>query len=191
MTLLADDDGQRILGGASALKWIEATGSVGPRRFFLKEGQWYELGATYLDDVRDYVGRLLTRGAPTLDLPTWLPDMVEKDYNLHVADVRPGQYVCLDRRGVTTRRHRTHGVEICDLLGPNNGLIHVKHASGSAPLSHFFAQGRVAAGTLNTSPEARRASPSSCGPRGAGAPSRRISPRRRSSKRSCSSKGRT
>jgi uncharacterized protein (TIGR04141 family) len=157
VTLLADDDGQRILGGASALKWIEATGSVGPRRFFLMEGQWYELGATYLDDVRDYVGRLLTRGAPTLDLPAWLPGMVEKDYNLHVADVRPGQYVCLDRRGVTTRLHRTHGVEICDLLGPNNELIHVKHASGSAPLSHLFAQGQVAAETLNVSPEARRA----------------------------------
>jgi uncharacterized protein (TIGR04141 family) len=156
VTLLADDDGQRALGGSSALKWIEATGSVGPRRFFLMEGQWYELGATYLDDVRDYVGRLLGRGAPTLDLPAWRPDMVEKDYNLHVADVRPGQYVCLDRRGVTTRLHRTHGVEICDLLGPNNELIHVKHASGSAPLSHLFAQGQVAAETLNNSPEARR-----------------------------------
>jgi uncharacterized protein (TIGR04141 family) len=46
-------------------------------------------------------------------------------------------------------------VEICDLLGPDNELIHVKRASGSSPLSHLFAQGLVSAQTLLFSPDAR------------------------------------
>jgi uncharacterized protein (TIGR04141 family) len=40
-------------------------------------------------------------------------------------------------------------------LGPGNELIHVKHASGSSPLSHLFAQGCVAAQTLENSADAR------------------------------------
>lgn len=101
------------------------------------------------------MSRFLERSEHSLDLPAWQPGMHERDYNLHVAEIR-GDYLCLDRRGVTTRLHRTHGVEICDLLGPNDELIHVKHADGSAPLSHLIAQGMVSARTLIDAPEARK-----------------------------------
>ena len=43
-------------------------------------------------------------------------------------------------------------LEICDLLGPGNELIHVKRARGSAPLSHLFSQGLVSAQSLVTGP---------------------------------------
>jgi uncharacterized protein (TIGR04141 family) len=43
-------------------------------------------------------------------------------------------------------------LEICDLLGPDNELIHVKRAKGSAPLSHLFSQGLVSAQTLRYGP---------------------------------------
>ena len=46
-------------------------------------------------------------------------------------------------------------VEACDLLGPANELIHVKRASGSAPLSHLFFQGLISAETLKASATAR------------------------------------
>lgn len=46
-------------------------------------------------------------------------------------------------------------LEICDLLGPDNELIHVKRAAGSAPLSHLFSQGLVSAQSLVTSPMVR------------------------------------
>jgi uncharacterized protein (TIGR04141 family) len=39
-------------------------------------------------------------------------------------------------------------LEICDLLGPGNELIHVRRAKGSAPLSHPFSQGLVSAQNL-------------------------------------------
>lgn len=153
--LLADDDATQILGRTSALAWIEATASLNERRFFLMEGQWYELATGYYDEVRASITRLLDRGAHSLDLPAWQPWMKEKNYNLHVDDVRPG-YLCLDRTGVTTRLHRRNGVEICDLLGPENELIHVKKASGSEPLSHLFAQGLVSAQTLINETTARK-----------------------------------
>lgn len=35
-----------------------------------------------------------------------------------------------------------------DLLGPDDELVHVKRAKGSAPLSHLFSQGLVSAQTL-------------------------------------------
>jgi uncharacterized protein (TIGR04141 family) len=46
-------------------------------------------------------------------------------------------------------------LEVCDLLGPHNELIHVKRASGSAPLSHLFFQGLTSAETLKASAAAR------------------------------------
>jgi uncharacterized protein (TIGR04141 family) len=46
-------------------------------------------------------------------------------------------------------------VEICDLLGPDDELVHLKQASGSSPLSHLFAQGLVSAQSLIFSPDAR------------------------------------
>ncbi|MDQ1295705.1 MAG: hypothetical protein QG608_3592 [Actinomycetota bacterium] len=144
---LCDGTGPLSLGSHPALSWIEAVTVLDGRRYFLVEGHWYEFAIDYHEQVRAEVERILAAGAHDLDLPAWQPDMHEKDYNLHVAAVRPG-YVCLDRKGVTTRLHRTHGVEICDLLGPDGELIHVKKAWGSAPLSHLFAQGMVSAQTL-------------------------------------------
>jgi uncharacterized protein (TIGR04141 family) len=41
------------------------------------------------------------------------------------------------------------------LFGPDNELIHVKRAAGSAPLSHLFSQGLVSAQSLVTSPMVR------------------------------------
>jgi uncharacterized protein (TIGR04141 family) len=144
---LCDGTGPLSLGSHPALSWVEAVTVLDGRRYFLMKGHWYEFAIDYHEQVRAEVERILAAGAHDLDLPAWQPDMHEKDYNLHVAAVRPG-YVCLDRKGVTTRLHRTHGVEICDLLGPDGELVHVKKAWGSAPLSHLFAQGMVSAQTL-------------------------------------------
>jgi uncharacterized protein (TIGR04141 family) len=63
--------------------------------------------------------------------------------------------ICLDRRGVKDEFHTRWGFEACDLLGPDNELIHVKKATGSAPLSHLFAQACVAVQGLEGSVEAR------------------------------------
>ena len=151
--MFADADGTEPLGGSSAINLIEAALSLGPRRFFLLDGTWYEIAASYLTAMRAYVERLLC-GIPSLDLPKWGLGSDERRYNEHVQDARPG-YICLDRDPVRAGLHREHGFEACDLLGPGNELIHVKRARESSPLSHLFSQVLVSAQALATSSDAR------------------------------------
>jgi uncharacterized protein (TIGR04141 family) len=66
-----------------------------------------------------------------------------------------GQYLCLDtNQAVRDPLGARSSLEICDLLGPNNELIHVKRAEGSAPLSHLFSQGLISAQSLVAGPPA-------------------------------------
>lgn len=155
--LLADQsDRPEMLHQSRAITWLEANASLRERRFFLLDGQWYEIAGAYDDEVRSYVRHLLAHPVSPTGLPDWQPGQDEQAYNLHAAAVRPGQYVCLDRQGVRTGLHRRNGVEICDLLGPDDELIHVKRASSSSPLSHLFAQGLVSAQALYSTAEARK-----------------------------------
>ena len=152
--------GRESLGRTPAIRWIEASVSLGPRRFVLLDGEWYELGATYLAQLRQDVESLLTRSSGVVTLPSWKRKAdgkyeEEKDYNDRVADGDP-RYLRLDRRLVQSRPGRSSGIEICDLLGPDGELIHVKKASGSAPLSHLFAQGLVSAQALFQQAEVRK-----------------------------------
>ena len=101
--------------------------------------------------IRANVERLIA-DTPSVDLPAWILGDAEEDYNQSVPRQRPG-YVCLDRDNVQTSLHRGNGVEICDLLSPDNTLVMVKRAKGSSALSHLFSQGLVAVQTLRSSPE--------------------------------------
>jgi uncharacterized protein (TIGR04141 family) len=157
--MFSSSDGREPLARTPALRWIEASVSLGERRFVLLDGEWYELGAGYLEQLRKDVERLLTSPG-TVTLPGWRRDSAgkyeeEKAYNDRVADGDP-RFVRLDRRLVQTQPGRSSGIEICDLLGPGEALVHVKKASSSAPLSHLFAQGLVSAQALFLQPDVRR-----------------------------------
>ncbi|MEU8476393.1 TIGR04141 family sporadically distributed protein [Streptomyces hygroscopicus] len=141
-----------VIRTSSVLRWIEAQVTLGARRFFLLDGQWYEIGEAYLAAIRAQVQRLIT-DSPSVDLPAWVLGDRERDYNDSVPDLRPG-YVCFDRDNVRTALHRGNGVEICDLLSPDDVLVMVKRAKGSDALSHLFGQAVVAVQTLLHSPEA-------------------------------------
>ncbi|MGI5119699.1 TIGR04141 family sporadically distributed protein [Marinactinospora thermotolerans] len=138
---------------SGALRWLEAEVSLDSRRFFLMDEQWYEIDQGYLKTIRSHVERLIT-GSPSVDLPPWVLGETERSYNASVPDQRPG-YVCFDRNNVQTALHHGNGVEICDLLSPDNVLVMVKRAKGSDALSHLFSQALVAVQTLRNSPEAR------------------------------------
>jgi uncharacterized protein (TIGR04141 family) len=118
------------------------------------DGDWYEIGAQYVRASRDQISGLF-KAVPSLDLPPWYltKGHDEGDYNEYVPHVRDG-YLCLDRdQGVRNPLEPRHNsLEVCDLLGPNNELIHVKRAKGSAPLSHLFSQGLVSAQSLISGP---------------------------------------
>jgi hypothetical protein len=157
--------------------------TIGSRRFFLMDGDWFEIGADYVRASREAIGRLFP-AMPSVDLPPWyLPKgRTEYDYNSDAAVRRRG-YLCLDRNAsVRDPLGARSSLEICDLLGPRNELIHVKRAKGSAPLSHLFSQGLISAQSLVSGPPAvGNASPPRSPPCQAGAPSQPASSRRRSS----------
>jgi uncharacterized protein (TIGR04141 family) len=138
---------------SSALRWIEAEVSLDSHRFFLMDDHWYEIDQEYLKTTRRHVERLIT-DSPSVDLPPWVLGDKERIYNESVPDQRPG-YVCFDRDNVQTTLHRGNGVEICDLLSPDNVLVMVKRAKGSDALSHLFSQALVAVQTLRNSTEGR------------------------------------
>jgi len=155
-----DDAGEKIADGVAPLNWLTASVDLADgSRVVLLDGDWFDVTDTYLQHVDRIVAEAFER-RPEWVLPAWGsapgdPDtgkIDEKHYNLHAGD-QPG-FLCLDRKLVYCRTHRG-GFEACDLLGPNNELVHVKRVSsktGSGPVSHLIAQGIVAIESL-TDPE--------------------------------------
>jgi uncharacterized protein (TIGR04141 family) len=152
--LNADTRGEDVLGCARADKWLEANVSLDTRRFFLMDGEWFEIGADYVRASRDAIEPLFAT-TPSIALPPWSlsTGCAERDYNQYVAARSGGRVLCLDRNQ-TVRNPLGAGssLEICDLLGPDNELIHIKKAKGSAPLSHLFSQGLNSAQSLIAGP---------------------------------------
>ncbi|MER6252848.1 TIGR04141 family sporadically distributed protein [Streptomyces sp. NPDC001584] len=138
-----------VLAVTGALTWLEAGVSLGPRRFFLLDGEWYEAGSAYVEECHAGVAALLSRST-SAPLPAWLAGESENAYNNRVADDRPG-WLCLDTKNVTNPLRPRDKVEICDLLMPDGTLVLVKRAGGSGPLSHLFSQARVAVELLQES----------------------------------------
>ncbi len=160
VALHSDEDGRQVLACADADHWLEANLSLGTRRFVLLDGEWFEIGAEYVRTSRDAITRLFP-GVPSVALPAWSLSgssrRAERDYNFYVAARFPDQFLCLDRNpGMRSPLGARSSLEACDLLGPGNELIHVKRASGSAPLSHLFFQGLISAETLMASAAARK-----------------------------------
>jgi uncharacterized protein (TIGR04141 family) len=158
VALNSDEDGRQVLACADADHWLEASLSLGPRRFVLLDGEWFEIGADYVRTSRDAIAHLFP-AVPSIALPAWSLSsrQAERDYNEFVAARFPDQFLCLDRnQGMRSPLGARSSLEACDLLGPGNELIHVKRASGSAPLSHLFFQGLISAETLMASAAARQ-----------------------------------
>lgn len=149
-----DSDGNEQIGPGSGVdRWITAELPDGARVRLYQEGRWYELGAGHVETLNEEVQGLLDRS--TTKLPRWTSRYRDEEaYNKKVGEKRG--FVCLDRKLVKSPQH-PHGIEVCDLLGPNNELIHVKKAKSSGPLSHLFNQGLVSADSLLYEPDTRDA----------------------------------
>jgi len=134
--------------------WVEADLLLADgRRYVLVDARWHEFDQAYLDGLAATTRRLITT-TPSVDLPPWRDGVDERTYNDDVQRDCPG-FVCLDRKNIRTPLHRKNGVEVCDLLAPDDSLVMVKRASGSDALSHLFSQGVVAVDALLNQPEAR------------------------------------
>ncbi|MEV8033857.1 DUF6119 family protein [Streptomyces sp. NPDC086182] len=148
--------GQERLFTTSALRWIEAQISVGSRRFCFTDGEWYELGARFVETIRAIIARLFPP-RPSVDLPTWYKGQAERQYNESVPDTHP-QLLCMDRKNARNPVGTSSSqFEVCDLLTKDGTLILVKPAhGGSGPLSHLFNQSIVAIQLLLQDAEVRR-----------------------------------
>nr|WP_134000846.1 DUF6119 family protein [Streptomyces sp. 846.5] len=155
--LHSDSDRRERTASLSLYKCLEASVSLGPRRFFLTEGHWYELDAAHLAAQRARVAGLF-HASPSLDLPGWDRKLhrTEREYNDWLPSQREG-YINLDRKLVRNAMADHGSIEVCDQLAPDNTFVLVKRASGSRDLSHLYAQSVVAAKTLYGAAAARAA----------------------------------
>ncbi len=103
------------------------------------------------DEIDVDLARLLSRSA-SIDLPSWSKDWTEADYNV-AAEQSGGGFLTLDRTLISIPGGGRF--EPCDLLGPNNELIHVKRARNSASFGHLFNQALVSTEILLHFVEAR------------------------------------
>ena len=160
VVMFSDDDLQTPAGAATSGKeWLIADVPVGTTRYFYGHGKWYEVGAGFLETLEDELRQLLDKPS-SVQLPTWpkgAPSSKRKDshdedwYNKRAAS--QDGYLLFDKKNVVTDKFNGGGLEICDVLGPDNQLICVKKASssdGTAPLNHLFAQAVTAVETLRS-----------------------------------------
>lgn len=141
-------DGMGAIGGAPAIKWLEADFTLGERHYFLLDGTWRMVCEDYLAGVREQVSRLINPN-PSTRLPRWKKGEHERAYNIRVQhELGRASHLCLDRALVKTDLHQRSGFEACDLYGPDGELICVKPAGRSAPLGHAFNQALVAVEAL-------------------------------------------
>ena len=121
----------------NAFRCIYAESTHLERSFVLNNGRWYEIAKTFADEVKaDF--------AAMPEATTALPDYDHDDegaYNI-AATAAVANACCMDCK--TIQHGGGHSkIEFCDILTADKKLVHVKRYSGSAQLSHLFAQGAV------------------------------------------------
>lgn len=125
-------------------RWIAFETDIDSRRYCLHNGRWYLLNQEYASRLCKQAQAIFDRD-PGITLPDWPAGKNEGQYNEIAAKAIDG--LCLDKKLITSDLHR-HGIEVCDILGRDGTLIHVKNLSSSAPASHLLAQALVSAESL-------------------------------------------
>ncbi|MCX7523429.1 TIGR04141 family sporadically distributed protein [Microbacterium sp. STN6] len=111
--------------------------------FALIEGRWFEVAATLVSAVDNYLESL---PEAETTLPPAYRSESEGAYNERVAR-QSADLLLLDKQ-LARAADATSSIEFCDLLSVGAELIHVKRKSRSATRSHLFAQGNISANTL-------------------------------------------
>ncbi|MCG7584792.1 TIGR04141 family sporadically distributed protein [Photobacterium sp. OFAV2-7] len=117
--------------------------------YALRSGVWYQINADFVKAVNDELANI-----PMYQhtLPAF-KHKGEGEYNEDVAK-NDSSITLLDKDNVYLGGGQSR-FEFCDLLKNGTDIIHVKHYTGSATLSHLFNQGVVSAESFRKSHEAR------------------------------------
>jgi uncharacterized protein (TIGR04141 family) len=153
VTPCEDAEGQYEIRNQIALrKWISFETEIDHSTYCYHQGEWYRIGEQFVEQIRSQVAELLTHRVD-LDLPTWVPTGKQDDEHRYCELVaEQAGFVCLDRDLAKTPFNRR--LELGDLLGPDDQLIHVKWLSQATAASHLFVQAGCASWSLRAEPEA-------------------------------------
>ena len=120
---------------------LNAQITIGKAVYLLDAGKWYEISKNFVTLVD-----IACSAIPwvNLGLPAY-KHADENAYNTAIAPIISGY--CLDAKNIS------HGggyskIEFCDVISDTKKLLYVKKYSGSATLSHLFAQGYVSGDLL-------------------------------------------
>jgi uncharacterized protein (TIGR04141 family) len=143
-----DDDGAPSGGSWSVQDCLVYEAELEERRFTLSGGRWYRIDPELAKEVREYFDNM-----EKVDLPPAKAGDNEKTYNIRVAGGSP-DLLCMDVKLVKPS-DASSPIEICDFLGADGRLIHIKDKTDSSRLSHLFNQGLVSAIVLKRDPSFR------------------------------------
>jgi len=104
--------------------------------YVLSGDRWYQIDVDLAKEVHDFFANV-----DRVELPAAEADDNEEKYNNRLKANEP-DLLCLDRKLVTPSGAAS-AIEVCDFLGRDNRLIHVKDKTSSSRLSHLFSQGTV------------------------------------------------
>lgn len=126
-----------ISGQWKAFQCLYAEIEMNGKIYLLNNGKWYEI-------AKDFTNEVLKDFDATPYSQMQLLDYEHDDegkYNEALAQFIPGS-CCMDAKNISYGGGHSK-IEFCDVLTKDKKLIHVKRYSGSAQLSHLFAQGVV------------------------------------------------
>lgn len=107
-------------------------------QYILNGGRWYKIQSDFYNKVEDYFLGIKKRHT---EMPAYF-DNSETEYLNRISDQE--NYVLLDQKWIRTQGSKDN-FEFCDLITPNNEIIHVKKYGSSSIFSHLFSQATVSA----------------------------------------------
>ncbi|TAJ64005.1 DUF6119 family protein [Brevundimonas sp.] len=133
-----DDDGAPSGGAWPVQDCLVYELELDGQRFTLSGGRWYRIDPDLANEVRDYFDNI-----EKVELPPAQAGDNEKTYNARVAAAN-ADLLCMDVKLVKPS-DASSPIEVCDFLGADGRLIHIKDKTESSRLSHLFNQGLVSA----------------------------------------------
>ncbi len=116
------------------------------KNFLLSEGSWYQINKNFVAQIDTYFSKF---PHSDIEFPAY-NGMHEGPYLKSISDGK--NFYLLDQKLIYLPGS-SGSFEFCDLLTPNNELIHVKKYSSASALSHLFSQAYVSAESLLRSSE--------------------------------------
>lgn len=116
----------------------------GGKQYILSNGKWYSIEDNFAQAVNTFYDEV---EVSSLQLEESFLNEKEGEYNKRISQLDSTRRLMMDRQLVQSAPEQD-AIEFCDIYTIDKELIHVKHYTGSATLSHLFNQGFVSAELL-------------------------------------------